>query len=83
VPAPSLEEEIESWKGFPWALRKEDRELWDAMIKEVRVENVHAVEQSRKDSTVDTFFMSLILAQQKKIKLLEAEIKTLKEKRPS
>lgn len=31
-----LEEEIESWKGFPWALRKEDRELWDEMIEEVR-----------------------------------------------
>jgi hypothetical protein len=30
-----LEDEIESWKGLPWALRKEERELWDEMIKEV------------------------------------------------
>ncbi len=31
-----LDEEIESWEGFPWALRREDRELRDAMIKEVK-----------------------------------------------
>jgi hypothetical protein len=31
-----LDEEIESWKGFPWALRKGDLELWNAMTKDVR-----------------------------------------------
>ena len=25
----TLDEEIDSWKGFPWALRKEDVEVWD------------------------------------------------------
>ena len=30
----TLDEEIESWKGFPWALRKEDVEVWDRMIRE-------------------------------------------------
>ncbi len=33
-----LEEEIESWKGFPWTLRKEDLELWDAMVNQARAE---------------------------------------------
>ncbi len=28
-----LEDEIESWEGFPSALRKEDRDLWDQMIE--------------------------------------------------
>jgi hypothetical protein len=56
-----LEEEIESWKGFPWALRREDRELWDEMIKEVRQHYAEAVELSGKPLTTDPFFMALIL----------------------
>ena len=28
-----LEDEIEGSKGFPWGLRKEDKELRDQMIK--------------------------------------------------
>jgi hypothetical protein len=72
-----LEEEIESWKGFPWALRKEDLELWNAMIKEVREEFSDAVEQSGKDFTTDPFFMALLLVQQKIIKRLQAELKAL------
>lgn len=75
-----LEEEIESWKGFPWALRKEDRELWDAMIQRVRENYRGAVEQSGKDLTVDPFLMSLLVDQQKLIELLQSEIKALKEK---
>ena len=39
-----LDDEIESWKGFPWALRKEDLGLWNAMIKEVREDFGEAVE---------------------------------------
>lgn len=70
-----LEEEIESWKGFPWALRKEDRELWDAMIKEVTEQFGEAVETSKKDLTTEPFFMVSLLGQQKKIKLLQAEIR--------
>ena len=56
-----LEDEIESWKGFPWALRKEDRELWDEMIKEVRQSCAEAVERSGKPLTTDAFFMALVL----------------------
>jgi hypothetical protein len=33
--ASQLEEEIESWKRFPWALKKEDKGPRDAMIMEV------------------------------------------------
>jgi hypothetical protein len=69
-----LEEEIESWKGFPWALRREDRELWEAMIDEVRTRYGEAIEKSGKDFATDPFFMSLLLAQQKTIKLLKAEV---------
>lgn len=73
-----LEDEIESWKGFPWALRKEDRELWDEMIKEVREHYAEAVELSGKQLTTDPFFMVLILAQQRTIGWLKAELEGLK-----
>jgi hypothetical protein len=75
-----LEEEIESWRGFPWALRKDDRELWNTMIRQVRESYSEAVERSGKDLAVDPFFMSLILSQQKIIQLLQREINSLKGK---
>jgi hypothetical protein len=72
-----LEEEIESWKGFPWALRKDDLELWNAMIKVVRDQFGEAVEASGKDLTTDPFFMALLLAQHKTIGQLKAALKAL------
>jgi hypothetical protein len=70
-----LDEEIESWKGFPWALRKEDLALWNAMIKEVRERFGEAVEKSGKALTTDPFFMALLLAQQGMIRHLQSELK--------
>ncbi|MDG7022555.1 MAG: hypothetical protein JRN07_04055 [Nitrososphaerota archaeon] len=72
-----LDEEIESWKGFPWALRKDDLELWDAMIKEVRDDFGEAVEKSGRAFTTDPFFMALLLAQQRMIKKLQGELEVL------
>ena len=71
-----LDEEIESWRGFPWALRKEDLELWNAMIKEVRDRFGEAVERSGKTLTTDPLFMALLLAQQGMIKHLQSELRT-------
>jgi hypothetical protein len=73
-----LEDEIESWKGFPWALRKEDLELWESMIKEVKEQFNQAVEASGKDLTTDPFFMTLLLLQQKTISRLQSELKLLR-----
>ena len=70
-----LDEEIESWKGFPWALRKEDLEFWNAMVKEVRDRFEEAVEKSGKTFTTDPFFMALLLAQQRMIRHLRGELK--------
>ena len=70
-----LEDEIESGKGFPRALRKEDRELWDEMIEEVRQHYAEAVEQSGKPLTTDSFFMALILVQQRMIERLRSEFR--------
>jgi hypothetical protein len=72
-----LDEEIESWKGFPWALRKDDLELWNAMIKEVRDDFREAVERSGKTFATDPFFMALLLAQQRIIRRLRATLEEL------
>ena len=72
-----LDEEIESWKGFPWALRKEDLELWNAMVKEVREDFGEAIEKSGKTFATDPFFMSLLLAQQRMIRRLQDELRRL------
>ncbi|MDG7006630.1 MAG: hypothetical protein JRN06_00130 [Nitrososphaerota archaeon] len=72
-----LEEEIESWKGFAWALRKDDLELWDAMTKEVRDDFGEAVEESGRTFTTDPFFMALLLAQQRMIRRLQGELVAL------
>jgi hypothetical protein len=72
-----LEEEIESWEGFPRTLRKEDREVWEAMMGEVRENFREAVEKSGMGLTTSPFFMALILAQQRTIKQLKAELETL------
>ena len=80
--AGQLEEEIESWKGFPWALRKEDLELWNAMIKDVRDDFGEAVEKSGKTLTTDPFFMALLLAQQRMIRRLRATLRELGEDVP-
>ena len=69
-----LDEEIESWRGFPWALRREDLELWNAMIKEVRDDFSDAVEKSGKTFATDPFFMVLLLAQERLIRKLQNEL---------
>lgn len=58
-------------------MRKEDLELWNAMINEIREKFSDAVEQSGKDLTTDPFFMALLLVQQRVIKQIQAELKTL------
>lgn len=60
------------------ALRKDDRELWDEMIEEVRQSYAEAVEQSGKQLTAEPFFMALVLGQQKTIAWLKAELEELK-----
>ena len=80
--ANQLEEEIESWRGFPWALRKEDLELWNAMIEEVRHDFGEAVERSGKTFTTDPFFMALLLAQERMIRFLRGELRALGVKTP-
>ena len=58
----TLDEEIESWKGFPWALRKEDVEVWDGMIRGAR-EYEYAIKKSGRWLTTEPYFMAMLLLQ--------------------
>jgi hypothetical protein len=71
----TLEDEIESWKCFPWTLRREDRQLSDEMIKEARQYYAEAVEGSGKPLTTDPFFMALIPARQRTIDRLGTQLR--------
>lgn len=69
-----LDEELESWKGFPYALRRDDREAWDRMVEEARNRFGGAIERAGKTFTTEPFFMALLLLQQKMIGQLRAEL---------
>jgi len=68
----TLDEEIESWKGFPWALRKEDVEVWDRMIRGAR-EYEYAIKKSGRWLTTEPFFIAILFMQYKTIRSLEGE----------
>ena len=76
----TLDEEIESWKGFPWALRKEDVEVWERMIRGAK-ECEYAIKKSGRWLTTEPFFMAILLVQYKTIRSLEGEAERLKKLR--
>ena len=64
-----LIKEIESWKGFGYALREENRILFHEMLNECRKYDDAAIAKSDNYST-ESLFMALILQQQKMINQL-------------
>jgi len=48
----TLDEEIESWKGFLWALRKDDVEVWERMTRGAR-EYEYAIKKSGRWLTTE------------------------------
>ena len=76
----TLDDEIESWKGFLWALRKEDVEVWDRMIRGAK-EYEYAIRKSGRWLTTEPFFIAILFLQYKTIRSLEREVERLKELR--
>ena len=64
-----LTKEIESWKGFEFALREENRILFHEMLNECRKSGDAAIAKGANYST-ESLFMALILQQQKMINQL-------------
>src|SRR2546422_2115455 len=73
----TLDEEIESWKGFPWALRKEDVEVWERMIRRAK-EYEYAIKKSGRWLTTEPFFIAILFLQYKTIRSLEGEVERLR-----
>ena len=73
-------EEIESWRGFGNALKGEDRELFEEMLRSSYefIPSMHA-----KDSpfSAEALFMGLIFAQHRKILRLSEELAELRKRK--
>jgi len=73
-----LAKEIESWKGFEYALREENRILFNNMLTECIKSTYHGCVSAKGHNFVsDTLFLILIHEQQKKIKELIVKLRDL------
>jgi hypothetical protein len=69
----ALEDEIHRWDGFAWALRRSDREAFDELMDMCRR---YASESSNATNPIvfEPMIMSILLAQQMKIRQLEYKL---------
>jgi len=67
-----LAKEIESWNSFEYALREEDRILFNKMLNECQKEEYIKASDAKGEycSTTESLFMALIFQQQKMISQL-------------
>jgi hypothetical protein len=72
-----LEHVIKSWDGFRRALRKEDRELFDAVLNKARMHSSASLFNVHIDP-VESMFMSILLEQEKEIAELRRRLKEAK-----
>ena len=75
-----LSEEIKSWQNFEYALREENRLLFNKMLAECGENEDYIRAASSKDEffSAESLFMVLILRQQKMINELIAKVTTKK-----
>jgi hypothetical protein len=59
-----IAKEIESWGGFGYALREENRSLFNKMMSEVKDRYADCV-TAKSNLSTEALFLSLILEQQK------------------
>jgi hypothetical protein len=71
-----LTKEIESWKGFEYALREENRLLFSKMLSECgeNKDYVRAASSKGESLSAESLFMALIFQQQKMISQLIAKL---------
>lgn len=72
-----IAEEMESWRRFSEALRAEDRDLFEEMLRVCR-QYAPAMAARDSPSPSEPLFMSLLLMQHKTIAYLTAEVQKLK-----
>jgi hypothetical protein len=75
----ALEDEIRRWNGFAKALRKEDKEAFDALMDACR-SYASAASNATKPILFEPMVMSILLSQQIRLQRLQKELDELKTK---
>lgn len=78
----AVEDEIRRWNGFAKALRKEDREAFDALMDACR-SYASAASNATKPILFEPMVMSILLSQQIHIQRLAKEVEDLNAKQPA
>jgi hypothetical protein len=71
-----LEGEIQEWKKFRWALRKEDQQVFDQLFKKARL-HVDAGSNASRPWPFETILISILLEQEKEMDELRKEMERL------
>jgi hypothetical protein len=76
----ALEEEIERWKGFAAALRKDDKETFDQLMDMCRS---YAMASGNACNPIifEPMIISILLAQQKKLHTLENQLRKINDQK--
>ncbi len=74
-----LEKEIEEWKKFRRALRKEDQQIFDQLFEKTRL-HVEAGARAQRPWPFETILISMLLEQEKALVELRSKIKEYGEK---
>ncbi|MDI9576948.1 MAG: hypothetical protein QM398_02290 [Thermoproteota archaeon] len=74
----AVEDEIARWRGFEKALRAEDKEAFEALMDACR-SYASAGSNATQPILFEPMIMSILLAQQKKIRQLEKALDALRE----
>jgi hypothetical protein len=78
----AVEDEIRRWSGFAKALRKEDRDAFDAVMDACR-SYASAASNATKPVLFEPMVMSILVSQQIRLERLQKEVETLKAKQCS
>jgi hypothetical protein len=70
-----LEQEIQEWKKFRRALRKEDQQFLDALFEEARL-HVEAGVSASRPWAFETILISILLEHEKALAELKSKLKT-------
>ena len=76
-----LKEEIDSWRPYAEALRKEDREVFREMMNTVAASYNEAIERAERGYDTEAVMMSILLNQQKTINWLSSLLKRMQASR--
>lgn len=74
-----LKEEIDSWRPYAEALRKEDREVFREMMNSVAASYNDAINRAERGYDTEAVMMSILLNQQKTITWLSSILKRMRE----